>query len=681
MGTSKIGKGMRTATLLVTVFLLVIASPLWATQRLGYILDDVGNQIPSPLSYTFYAEINGIDYECGPFRDPQDIFVDKQGNLFVVDSGNDRIVKFDKSHSFVAVLGNEAELNEPEGVFVDKEGNIYVADTGNSRILKLDTDGHLLQEYKRPSSPLFGKTRFSPTKLVVDAREYLYVIDKGDVRGFVLFDGKGLFRGFLAAIRLPFSLTRLFFQLFATTQQKEDVRTRRNPRSYSNINIDDSGFVYAVAGYLKTNQIKKISPVGINVYPEEFYGEIRLVEDERILPIFVDVAVNEFGIVSVLDTTSGKIYQYDQEGNLLTVLGGRGKQKDLFEYPPVSIATGKKGTLYVLDSVNANIKVFYPTELTQLVHQAARLYFDGKYYEAENLWKEVAEKNSNFALAHTGLGKALLKRGDYLAAMEEFRYAKDKEGFSKAFKEYRYIQLRKNFGWIALWILIGIIALAILSKLISKLLGKYGKEAGNFLKTFSHLFMILIRPRETLDNIKKANLFSVLVFVLLFFLIQYLRILLTSFHFSTFDPARTSFLTESMKLFLPWITWILASYGVSIILDGQGTLKDVFVSSALCLAPYIIFSVPLSLLSRILVLEQKGYYDFLNYLIYAWVIFLFFYQVKIVHNFSSKKAVGFSLLSVLGIGISWASIALIYILSYQIVDFVRQIILEISVRG
>lgn len=675
---------MSKATILVSAFLLVtmgFAGSLHAIQRMGYILDKEGKRIPSPLSYIFHKEINGTDYECGPFVDPKDICIDRKGNLFIADSGNDRILKFDKSSNFVRAFGSsKGEFNGPEGVFVDEEDNIYVADTGNYRVLKLDVDGRLLKEYKRPSSPLFGQGGFYPTKLVVDGRGYVYVLNKGDTRGLILIDGKGMFRGFFAPVRLPFSLTRLFFQLFATKEQKEDARTHRNPYCYSNVAIDDSGFIYTASEYLEKDQIKKITPVGINVYPEEFYGETRVVRSETVLSQFIDLAIDNFGIVSALDVSSGNVYQYDQEGHLLAILAGKGKQENLFEHP-ISIATLEGGTLYVLDDVELNVKVFYPTKLTQLIHQSARLYFEGKYYEAENLWKEVARKNSNFALAHTGLGKALLKRGDYLGAMEEFRYAKDKEGFSKAFKEYRHIWLRKHFGWVALWILIGITALAILSKLVPKLLEKYGKEAGSFLKTFSHLFMILIRPRETLENIRKANLFSVLLFVLLFFLIGYLRILLISFHFSTFDPEKTSFFMESLKLFLPWITWVFASYGVSMILDGQGTLKDIFISSALCLSPYIIFSVPLSLLSRILVLEQKGYYDFLNYLIYAWVIFLFFCQVKVVHNFSSKKTVGFSLLSVLGVGIVWASAALIYALSYQVFDFVRQIILEISIRG
>ncbi len=660
-------------------FLLVITDPLYAVQKMGYILDQEGKKIPSPLSYTLYKTIDGADYECGSFALPRDIFIDKKENLFVADTGNNRVLKFDRFGNFVRAFGSAEKLNEPEGVFVDDEGDLYVADTGNNRILKFDTDGHLLKEYKRPTSALFREVYFSPVKLVVDARGYLYIVNSGTLRGLIVLDGKGIFRGYFAPIRLGFSLTRLFFQLFATKEQKEDLRTRRNPRSYSNIDIDDSGFLYALSQYLEKDQIKKITPVGINVYPTKFYGETQVVgEPRRILPRFIDIAINEFGVISVLDVSSGKVYQYDQEGNLLIILGGWAEQKDPSEHP-ISIATDEKGALYVLDNTEAIIKIFHPTKLTHLIHQAVKLYFDGKYYEAENLWKEIAKRNSNFAFAHTGLGKALLKRGQYLEAMEEFEYAKDKDGFSKAFMEYRHIWLRKHFGWVAFWVLIGIVSLILLPKLIPKLVNKYGKKAGSFLKTFGYLFKILINPQETLDEVKKANLFSALLLVLLCFLITYLKILFTSFHFSTFDPERTSFFMESLKLFLPWVTWVFASYGVSAIFDGEGTFRSIFISSALCLSPYIIFSVPLSLLSRVLALEQQGYYNFLKYFIYAWIIFLFFSQVKVVHKFSAKKALGVSLLNVTGIGILWAGVVLIYVLTYQIFDFINQIILEISI--
>ena len=62
------------------------------------------------------------------------------GNVYVVDTGNHRIQKFDGNGTFLCAWGNrgksEGQLNFPYGIAVDKEGCVYVVDSGNNRILK-----------------------------------------------------------------------------------------------------------------------------------------------------------------------------------------------------------------------------------------------------------------------------------------------------------------------------------------------------------------------------------------------------------------------------------------------------------------------------------------------------------------------------------------------------------------
>lgn len=62
------------------------------------------------------------------------------GNVYVVDSGNHRIQKFDGNGTFLCSFGNrgktEGQVNFPYGIAVDKEGSVYVVDSGNNRVLK-----------------------------------------------------------------------------------------------------------------------------------------------------------------------------------------------------------------------------------------------------------------------------------------------------------------------------------------------------------------------------------------------------------------------------------------------------------------------------------------------------------------------------------------------------------------
>ncbi len=75
------------------------------------------------------------------FMTPSDIAFDSSGNIYVVDTNNHRIQKFDSSGTFITKWGSsgssDGQFNYPQGITIDTSGNIYVVDTNNHRIQKL----------------------------------------------------------------------------------------------------------------------------------------------------------------------------------------------------------------------------------------------------------------------------------------------------------------------------------------------------------------------------------------------------------------------------------------------------------------------------------------------------------------------------------------------------------------
>jgi len=84
-----------------------------------------------------------------PLSLPSDIAAGPGGSYFVVDGGNDRVVKFDGNGSLVHAFGShgagDGQLDGPVGIGVGPSGNVFVADRGNHRLQVFSADGDFLR--------------------------------------------------------------------------------------------------------------------------------------------------------------------------------------------------------------------------------------------------------------------------------------------------------------------------------------------------------------------------------------------------------------------------------------------------------------------------------------------------------------------------------------------------------
>src|SRR5688572_23117655 len=464
------------ALFLTAGLLLGSVGPASADREWSWTLDKDKNPLGAPLPYLYDFEIDGLYKPSGTFKNPADIYIDHLYNVWITDTGNNRVLKFDENGNFLQEIGGEegsGKLNAPEGVFISERNEIWVADRGNGRIVQFTPEGQFVKELGKPRSKLLEEDQvYQPNKLVIDRRGYIYVLNGGgDYRGIFLLDSEGEFRGFFGANRLKFDVMRLLIRTFTTEAQKKQI-SKVLPTHHANMFTDVRGFIYTVSPLAQKDQIKKLNSIGKDVYSskaagadadEKEYGMIFRRGNQLVRPQFVDVAVDDQGIVSALDFNSGLIYQYDQSANLISIFGGRGAQRGKFELPQ-SLAGGRDGRIYVLDANRNTVQVFRRTEFAELVHNGSRLYFDGLYDQASEIWQEVLRRDANYELAHTGLGKALFKKGEYVEAMREYAIARNKDGYSQAFGEWRHGFLRENFGWIlplfifAAWVISTVVA-------------------------------------------------------------------------------------------------------------------------------------------------------------------------------------------------------------------------------
>jgi DNA-binding beta-propeller fold protein YncE len=110
-------------------------------------------------------------------------------HLYVADVLNGQLVVVDKeSGRELRRIGREGELRRPTNVTTDSDGNVYVTDTLNFRILKFSPGGERLQQFGTVGR---GPGQFvRPKGIAVDRQDRLYVVDAG-FENVQIFDPKG----------------------------------------------------------------------------------------------------------------------------------------------------------------------------------------------------------------------------------------------------------------------------------------------------------------------------------------------------------------------------------------------------------------------------------------------------------------------------------------------------------
>ncbi|MBJ6363954.1 hypothetical protein ACFOQM_22255 [Paenibacillus sp. GCM10012307] len=446
----------------------------------GYIWNSRSDS-PSINGYLYKESIDGYNLPSGPFKAPEDIYINDNNAIYVVDSGNNRIVLLDSSHQLVRVYGDEdgpGKLNGPKGIFVKNDGTVYVADTQNRRIAIFNHDGVFQKEIKAPDSPLLGANfLFSPAKLIVDKRDYMIIANDGTSSGLLQIDPNGVFKGYFGANMVEFSWQRFLIRLFATDEQKAQLAAVR-PQEFSNLYQDEEGFIWTTTLGTEYNQVKRLSAVGVDTYNPDWtqahnrkkFGDVFSYGSFDIAS-FVDLTVDDKGVVTALDLSTGKAFQYDKVRSLLFVFGGLGTQNGLFQ-TPVAIDQTSDGNIYIVDKTRNRIDRFGTTPFGDLVHEASSLFVDGRYQEAKEPWRKVLEINSNYELAYSGIGKALEKEERWKEAMAYHKMARDQYNYSQSLKEYRKEWLRENFQLVFISIIVLFLVLRFGVPLLRKQWGK-----------------------------------------------------------------------------------------------------------------------------------------------------------------------------------------------------------------
>ncbi len=424
-------------------------------------------------------------------RRPQSLFV--QGNdLYVVDTGNNRILQItheNGDYTLTRIIDTlqgvePATLNSPSDVNVDKDGNIYIADTNNERVVMVDKDLNFIKKFTKPSDSTFDQSlAFLPSKLVVDVSGRVFTLATNVNKGIVKFEADTTFTGYVGANKVSYSLYEYIWKTFFMTKEQREQQESFVPTEYRNIYMDEDSFIYATNVSFSeydlvwdvAQPIRRLNGIGNDIlikndrYPP--IGELYWVEQAKDYhgpSKFEDITVLDNDIYVALDNTRGRLFGYDSQGIMLWAFGTTGNSDGAFSN---AISIEHMGNdLIVLDQNEGTITIFTPTEYGNLIFSANEAYLRGDYDGSADLWKEVLKRNANYNLAFIGIGRSLMREDtyeSYVEAMEYFKMAMDRDNYGRAFRLFRKVWVEKNIGWMAL-VLAVIVIIPLVLKQIKK---------------------------------------------------------------------------------------------------------------------------------------------------------------------------------------------------------------------
>lgn len=246
-----------------------------------YILDSGNNRLVKlGPGGAFLKEVGGFGGGTNQFRQPAALAFDGGINILVADSENRRLVKYDRNLNYAGSIDTYLDMSQTErnfglvgGVAFTRQGDVLLSDIEEDRILRLDSFYNMSGEFGGFGYG-FGQLR-NPGGIAVDSRDQVYVADSGNGR---------------IAVFNPFG--------------------------------------------------KFIRSIG---------------EGELVTPRGVEI--DEGGFVWVADVGRGEVLVFGKGGALLQRLGGQGISEVRFSYP-VSLRVFSGSRLCVLERREGELKIF-----------------------------------------------------------------------------------------------------------------------------------------------------------------------------------------------------------------------------------------------------------------------------------------------------------------------------------
>lgn len=222
-------------------------------------LDTLGNV----LKY-----VGGYGWDEGNFDQPVDIFANPL-SVYVSDKNNHRIQRFDKDLNFISLLYTRESDNQDErfgyplSAVTSNQGDLFILDSENKRILKFDLFGNFIMNFGGFDAGIY--TLSNPRKMIVSTSNDLYVLDDNKI---IEFDQYGNGLNIIQTNAEFKSMTLIFNNLVLNTDDRIIIANLKSPEfKFSEIKTDDTNLsAHIVSSLIFNGKLYLLIPGEIRIY-------------------------------------------------------------------------------------------------------------------------------------------------------------------------------------------------------------------------------------------------------------------------------------------------------------------------------------------------------------------------------------------------------------------------------
>ena len=194
---------------------------------------------------------------------------------------------------------------------------------------------------------------------------------------------------------------------------------------------------------------------------------------------------------------------------------------------------------------------------------------------------------------------------------------------------------------------------------------------------------IITHPIETIENLKEkknGSIFSATIILALFTIAEVILTVTKGFIFNT-DRIQdfNIFMVLARSLFLV-LLFVVANWALCTLLDGEGRVIDIYISTCYCLIPLVIIRFIEVVCSNLLTADEYVFVGMIDICFTLWFLALIIFALKTIHNYTLTKTILNAIATVIGMAIIFFIGFLFIVLCQQLYIFFATIITELIMR-